>query len=159
MLILTLRFGWIGWLSLTLMFLCWYPSLSCVHFCVSSSPLTERRTSDNGSRHMASPRCESEYGVAGYQLERKLCHPKDFSPVWVFMCVFRFHDREKAFSQVKHTKRFSPEWVNWCCFRPWDKEKYLPHCWQPNVFSLLWDFRWVFRQLDRENVFSQVVHS
>ena len=90
MLILTLRFGWIGWLSLTLMFLCWYPSLSCVHFRVSSSPLTERRTSDNGSRHMASPRCESEYGVAGYQLERKLCHiagTQKTSPRCEFLCV------------------------------------------------------------------------
>ena len=41
----------------------WIQSLNCEHLCVSSNYLTERRTSDNGSRHMASPRCESEYEV------------------------------------------------------------------------------------------------
>ena len=49
----------------------------CESSCVSSYYLTERRTSDNGCRHMASLRCDSEYAYSGGQLERKLFHTAD----------------------------------------------------------------------------------
>ena len=35
----------------------------CESSCVSSGALSERRTSDTGSRHRASPQCDSEYDV------------------------------------------------------------------------------------------------
>ena len=45
----------------------WFESLNCEHLCVSSNYLTERMISDNVCRHMASPRCDSEYEVEGCQ--------------------------------------------------------------------------------------------
>ena len=64
-------------LSLTLRWRCWFQPLKCGRFCVSSNYLSERKASDNESRHMASPRCETEYEYSGRQLYRKICHTAD----------------------------------------------------------------------------------
>ena len=52
-------------------------SLNCGHLCVTSNDLTERKTSGNESRYMASLRYEFAYETLVRQLERKICHSAD----------------------------------------------------------------------------------
>ena len=74
-----------------------------------------------------------------------MSHVKGFSPVWILRCIFKFWAWLKARLHTLQVKGFFPVWVLMCTFKVWPSLKGLLHMSHVKAFSPVWVFLCVFK--------------